>query len=142
MENYGKVIQVIGSTLDAQFSDENLPGIYNALKVDLESTVLGETTTETLWCEVAQHLGGGRIRAVALGSTDGLGRGAKIMDTGSPVTVPVGEQVLGRIFNLLGDRAALDSSVATRAQEPLRQDRALRDRHQGHGPSLPAGAWW
>jgi F-type H+-transporting ATPase subunit beta len=103
MENYGKVIQVIGSTLDAQFSDENLPGIYNALKVDLESTVLGETTTETLWCEVAQHLGGGRIRAVALGSTDGLGRGAKIMDTGSPVTVPVGEQTLGRVFNMVGE---------------------------------------
>ncbi len=103
MENYGKVIQVIGSTLDAQFPDENLPAIYNALQVDLETTVLGETTTETLWCEVAQHLGGGRIRAVALGSTDGLGRGVRIRDTGSPVTVPVGEQTLGRVFNLVGE---------------------------------------
>ena len=103
MENYGKVIQVIGSTLDAQFSDENLPGIYNALQVDLETTVLGETRTETLWCEVAQHLGGGRIRAVALGSTDGLARGVRIKDTGAPVTVPVGEQTLGRVFNLVGE---------------------------------------
>ena len=103
MENQGKVTQVIGSTLDAQFAEENLPAIYNALQVDVETTVLGETSTETLWCEVAQHLGGGRVRAVALGSTDGLQRGARIQDTGQPVTVPVGEQTLGRVFNLVGE---------------------------------------
>src|SRR5689334_5796441 len=94
--NIGKITQVIGSTLDAQFAEEQLPSLYNALKVEVERTVLGETSRETLWCEVAQHLGGGRVRAVALGSTDGLQRGASIVDTGSAVKVPVGEVTLGR----------------------------------------------
>ncbi|RMH15554.1 MAG: F0F1 ATP synthase subunit beta [Acidobacteria bacterium] len=101
--NYGSVTQVIGSTLDAQFEEDRMPAIYNALKVEIERTVLGQTTRETLWCEVAQHLGGGRVRAVALGSTDGLRRGARILDTGRPVTVPVGKSVLGRVFNLVGE---------------------------------------
>ncbi|HXO40625.1 MAG TPA: F0F1 ATP synthase subunit beta, partial [Thermoanaerobaculia bacterium] len=100
---YGKVTQVIGSTLDAHFSEDQLPRIYNALRVEVKRTILGEEHEETLWCEVAQHLGGGRVRAVALGSTDGLTRGADILDTGSPVTVPVGEETLGRVFNLLGE---------------------------------------
>jgi F-type H+-transporting ATPase subunit beta len=101
--NYGTVTQVIGSTLDAQFSEEAMPSIYNALKVPIERTVLGETFTEVLWCEVAQHLGGGRVRAIALGSTDGLPRGARIEDTGRAVTVPVGHETLGRVFNLVGE---------------------------------------
>ena len=65
--------------------------------------MLGETTRETLWCEVAQHLGGGQVRAVALGSTDGLQRGQEIVDTGAAVTVPVGLETLGRVFNLVGE---------------------------------------
>ncbi len=99
----GTVTQVIGSTLDAQFDEEQMPSIYNALRVEIERTVLGQSETETLWCEVAQHLGGGRVRAVALGSTDGLRRGASIVDTGAPVSVPVGDNVLGRVFNLVGE---------------------------------------
>ena len=101
--HYGKVTQVIGSTLDAHFSEDQLPRIYNALRIEVKRTILGEEHEETLWCEVAQHLGGGRVRAVALGSTDGLTRGADILDTGSPVTVPVGEGTLGRVFNLVGE---------------------------------------
>ncbi|MEM7050945.1 MAG: F0F1 ATP synthase subunit beta [Acidobacteriota bacterium] len=101
--NIGTVTQVIGSTLDAQFPEDRMPAIYNALKVPVERTVLGETTTETLWCEVAQHLGGGRVRAVSLGSTDGLKRGAEITDSGAPVSVPVGEETLGRVFNMVGE---------------------------------------
>lgn len=101
--NIGKVTQVIGSTLDAQFDEARLPKLYNALRVEVERVVLGEKHRETLWCEVAQHLGGGRLRAVALGSTDGLRRGADIEDTGSAVTVPVGEATLGRVFNLVGE---------------------------------------
>ncbi len=101
--NVGKVTQVIGSTLDAQFSEDRMPKIYNALQVEVERTVLGETTREILWCEVAQHLGGGRVRAIALGSTDGLKRGSNITDTGTPITVPVGEGTLGRVFNLVGE---------------------------------------
>ncbi len=95
----GTISQVIGSTFDAQFPEDSLPEIYNAVDIDYEQD--GET--KKLVGEVQQHLGGGQVRAVALGSTDGLKRGMPISDTGGPVAVPVGEQVLGRVFNLLGD---------------------------------------
>ncbi len=98
----GKITRVIGSTLDAAFSEEHMPGIYNALTVEIETSVLGEAKKETLWCEVAQHLGGGQVRAIALGSTDGLQRGKDIVDTGAPISVPVGDATLGRVFNLVG----------------------------------------
>lgn len=95
----GTVTQVIGSTFDARFDDQHLPEIYNALRIDAEQHGI----TVNLVGEVQQHLGGGRVRCVALGSTDGLTRGMKVTDTGGPVTVPVGEAVLGRVFNLLGE---------------------------------------
>jgi len=120
--NIGRVSQVIGSTLDAEFPEEHLPRIYNALKVEVERTVLGETTQETLWCEVAQHLGGGRIRAVALGSTDGLRRGAPIVDTGESVTVPVGEQTLGRVFNLVGETIDDRGEVEIESRRPIHRE--------------------
>jgi F-type H+-transporting ATPase subunit beta len=99
MPTTGTVSQVIGSTFDAQFPEDQLPAIYNALTVE-EQTPFGALK---LTGEVQQHLGGGRVRAVALGSTDGLQRGMSCKDTGSPVSVPVGEPVLGRVFNLLGE---------------------------------------
>jgi len=101
--NYGVVTQIIGSTLDARFPEDKLPEILNALSVEVERTVLGETKEEILWCEVASHLGGGRIRAVALDSTDGVQRGTPILDTGEPIKVPVGKETLGRVFNLVGE---------------------------------------
>ena len=116
---YGTVTQVIGSTLDAQFPEESLPAIYNALNVEVSRTVLGEKIQETLWCEVAQHLGGGRVRAVALGSTDGLQRGAQILDTGQPVQVPVGEEVLGRVFNLVGEPVDGRGPVGAKERRPI-----------------------
>ncbi len=118
----GTVTQVIGSTLDAQFAEDKLPAIYNALKTEIERTVLGETIRETLWCEVAQHLGGGRIRAVALGSTDGLRRGAEIMDTGNPVSVPVGDEVLGRVFNLVGEPIDGRGPVDAKSTMPIHRE--------------------
>ncbi len=102
-ENNGKIVQVIGSTLDAEFDAERLPKIYNALKVQVRRPVGDRTEEETLWCEVAQHLGGSKIRAVALGSTDGLKRGMSVLDTGAPISVPVGPATLGRVFNLVGE---------------------------------------
>ena len=117
MANYGTVTQVIGSTLDARFAEDELPAIYNALKVDV--TRMGEDAPETLWCEVAQHLGGGSVRAVALGSTDGLQRGAKILDTGEPVQVPVGDGVLGRVFNLVGDAIDGRGPVEAEGKRPI-----------------------
>jgi F-type H+/Na+-transporting ATPase subunit beta len=98
MSTSGTITQVIGSTFDAQFPEDQLPEIYNALEVKAETKV----GTLDLVGEVQQHLGGGRVRAVALGSTDGLCRGMSVVDIGSPVKVPVGEAVLGRVFNLLG----------------------------------------
>lgn len=99
MATTGTVTQVIGSTFDVQFPEEQLPEIYNAVKIDVET----QTGALHLTGEVQQHLGGGRIRAVALGSTDGLTRGMPCVDSGEPVNVPVGEKVLGRVFNLLGE---------------------------------------
>ncbi len=101
--NVGHVSQVIGSTLDAEFKESALPAIYNALTVEVGRKHGEVTKTETLWCEVAQHLGGGRVRAIALGSTDGLQRGVDVCDTGAPVSVPVGNATLGRVFNLIGE---------------------------------------
>jgi F-type H+/Na+-transporting ATPase subunit beta len=98
MATTGTVSQVIGSTFDVQFPEDQLPGIYNAVEVKAK-TPFGDLD---LTGEVQQHLGGGKVRAVALGSTDGLSRGMNCQDTGGPVSVPVGEPVLGRVFNLLG----------------------------------------
>jgi len=95
----GTISQVIGSTFDAEFPADQLPEIYNAVKV---RSTEGEMKID-LTGEVQQHLGGGQVRAVALGSTDGVRRGMDVVDTGAPVAVPVGEKVLGRVFNLLGE---------------------------------------
>ena len=95
----GRITQVIGSTFDVEFDEGHLPEIYNALLIrsNEKGVVLNLTG------EVQQHLGGNRVRCVALGSTDGLIRGMPVVDTGSPVRVPVGTQTLGRVFNLLGE---------------------------------------
>src|SRR5687767_7126347 len=93
----GKIVQVIGSTFDVEFPEGHLPEIYNAVRVEEDN----KGTLLRLVGEVQQHLGGNRVRCVALGSTDGLYRGMDAVDTGSPVTVPVGKETLGRVFNLL-----------------------------------------
>src|ERR1700681_3940681 len=100
-QHTGKIIQVIGSTFDAEFEERDLPDIYNALKVESEDAAKGVRIRLT--GEVQQHLGGNRVRCVALGSTDGLVRGMKAVNTGKPVQVPVGKETLGRVFNLLGE---------------------------------------
>ncbi|MBI4717739.1 MAG: F0F1 ATP synthase subunit beta [Planctomycetes bacterium] len=118
----GKVTQIIGSTLDAAFPEDRMPAIYNALKTEVERTVLGQTAKETLWCEVAQHLGGGRVRAVALGSTDGVKRGSSIEDTGVSITVPVGEQTLGRVFNLVGEPIDGRGPIQVKDRKPIHHE--------------------
>src|SRR6188508_238058 len=97
--NVGHVTQVIGSTFDVEYAEDRLPAIYNAVKVSSEHKGVKVHLTG----EVQQHLGGGRVRCVALGSTDGMVRGQEVIDTGAPVSVPVGKGTLGRVFNLLGD---------------------------------------
>ncbi len=117
-ENVGKVVQVIGSTLDAEFPDGKLPEIYNALI--LETEVMGEKIK--LVSEVQQHLGGNKVRAVALASTDGVKRGTDIVDTGAPISVPVGEETLGRIFNLLGEPVDKAGPVNSKETRPIHQE--------------------
>jgi F-type H+-transporting ATPase subunit beta len=95
--NKGKILQVIGSTLDVVFDEGQLPEIYNALEIELD--VDGEK--KKVVAEVQQHLGGAAVRAVAMDSTDGMIRGQEVVDTGKPIMVPVGDETLGRIFNVL-----------------------------------------
>ncbi|MBB01930.1 MAG: F0F1 ATP synthase subunit beta [Rubinisphaera brasiliensis] len=123
-QNVGKVTQVIGSTFDAEFPENALPLIYNALNV--EQDVKGVKVKVT--GEVQQHLGGGRVRCVALGSTDGMVRGMEVVDTGAPVSVPVGKGTLGRVFNVLGDTIDGRGDVQTEERWPIhRQAPALDD---------------
>ena len=98
-QHTGRIVQVIGSTFDAEFAEGHLPEIYNALRIDSNHKGVDIRLTG----EVQQHLGGNRVRAVALGSTDGLVRGMDVVDTGKAVQVPVGKETLGRVFNLLGE---------------------------------------
>jgi F-type H+-transporting ATPase subunit beta len=117
-QQVGHIVQVIGSTFDAEFEQDHLPEIYNALKIE------GDTkgTHIHLTGEVQQHLGGNRVRAVALGSTDGLVRGMKVVDTGAPVQVPVGPETLGRVFNLLGEPIDGRGPVNTKETRPIHRD--------------------
>ena len=96
--NKGKIVQIIGPVVDAEFT-EQLPAIYNALTVEYELD--GETAKLTL--EVQQHLGDNWVRAVAMSATEGLKRGMDITDNGKPISMPVGEGVMGRVFNVTGD---------------------------------------
>ncbi|HTD86964.1 MAG TPA: F0F1 ATP synthase subunit beta [Candidatus Binatia bacterium] len=96
--NKGKIVQVIGPVVDVEFPDK-LPGIFNALTVEFD--VLGQRTRQTL--EVEQHLGENWVRSVAMGSSEGLKRGLEVIDTGAPISMPVGDAVMGRVFNVVGD---------------------------------------
>lgn len=92
----GKIVQIIGPVVDVEFEENKLPAILHALRV-------GRPTGDTITLEVARHLGSNRVRTVALSSTDGLKRGDAAADTGDPISVPVGHEVLGRLFNVLGE---------------------------------------
>ena len=114
----GTIAQVIGSTFDAEFPEDHLPAIYNAVKVDF--TLDGNASTLT--GEVQQHLGGGKVRAVALGGTDGLTRGMAVRDTGSPLQVPVGKATLGRVFNVLGETIDERGPIEAEGYRPIHRE--------------------
>jgi F-type H+-transporting ATPase subunit beta len=114
----GRVAQVIGSTFDVEFDEGYLPEIYNALEIESELKGVKLNLTG----EVQQHLGGNRVRCVALGSTDGLVRGMEVADTGRPVTVPVGKETLGRVFNLLGQPIDGRGPIHTEEAWPIHRD--------------------
>ena len=102
----GRVVRVIGPVIDVEFPPSELPEVHTALTVDL--TLEGESTTIT--CEVAQHIGDSIVRTIALKPTDGLVRGTPVKNTGSPITVPVGEGVLGHVYNVIGEPLDADPS--------------------------------
>ncbi|HIE51832.1 MAG TPA: F0F1 ATP synthase subunit beta [Armatimonadetes bacterium] len=109
----GKVVQVIGPVVDCEFPPEALPEIYNALEVQ------DPKRERPLVCEVAQHLGDNLIRSVAMDTTDGLIRGMKVIDTGTPIKVPVGDATLGRLFDLLGNPIDNRGPVETDTYYPI-----------------------
>lgn len=114
----GRVTQVIGSTFDAEFPEDQIPEIYNAVTVDEE--IHGQRVKVT--GEIQQHLGGGRVRCVALGSTDGMVRGMKVVDTGTALSVPVGKETLSRVFNVLGEPIDGRGPVHTAEKWPIHRD--------------------
>ena len=104
---FGRVIRVIGPVVDVEFPPDSIPDIHNALHVD--RTLDGETRTLTL--EIAQHIGDNQVRAISMQPTDGLVRGAQVTDTGSPITVPVGDVTKGHVFNVLGESLDVETST-------------------------------
>ena len=99
----GKVIQVIGPVVDVEFPPGQLPNIYNAIRVDQAEDAKAGTPEIHLTLEVAQHLGENRVRGIAMSSTDGLVRDMPVVDSGAPISVPVGRETLGRLINVLGE---------------------------------------
>jgi len=123
-ENVGKVVEIRGVVIDAVFS-ERLPEIYTALRISVPQED-GQAPIDLI-AEVQQHLGDDRVRAVAMDSTDGIPRGVEIVDTGGPISVPVGDATLGRIFNVLGepiDRRDEDLSASSAGRSTATRPRS------------------
>src|SRR5205809_4860109 len=112
----GEIVQIIGPVLDVHFEEGELPEIYHAL------TVKRDKTDELVTAEVQQHLGNNWVRAVAMQSTDGLRRGMKVLDTGGPITVPVGPETLGRLFNVVGEPIDGKGPVKGVRRDPIHRE--------------------
>lgn len=112
-QNIGRVVQVIGPVVDIEFPDGNIPKIYNAIKIENEENDIDLT------CEVMKQLGDDRVKTVAMSSTDGLVRGMKAVDQGEPISTPVGDAVLGRVFNVLGETIDNRGEVDTDERMPI-----------------------
>ncbi len=113
----GKVIQVAGPAVDVQFPEGKIPTIYNAVRITSEGFTVPQPID--IICEVAQHLGGGRVRTIAMQPTDGMVRGMNAEDLGVPISVPVGKQVLGRVLNVLGEPVDHEGDVTTEKRYPI-----------------------
>ena len=132
MENIGKVVQIIGPVIDVRFSGDNLPNLHNAIKIEK-----GDGTYLTV--EVAQHVGDDVVRTISMGATDGFVRGAKAIDTGSPISVPVGDAVLGRMFNVLGDPIDGLGEVVTDKYMPIHRNAPSFDEQKTSAEILETG---
>lgn len=113
-KNIGRITQIIGVVVDVEFDEGNLPEIYNALQI--------KTETNNLVLEVEQHLSETQVRTVAMGSTDGLARGTRVVNTGKAIAVPVGKETLGRMFNVLGEPIDGGKSVSVKETRPIHQN--------------------
>lgn len=134
MKNIGKIVQVIGPVVDILFDNGNLPALLTAIEID------NVNSQEKLVVEVAQHIGDDRVRTIAMGSTDGLVRGMDAVDTGAPISVPVGEQVLGRMFNVLGREIdGLDPLPDTVKHMPIHRSAPSFDQQQTTAEVLETG---
>src|ERR1041384_7014794 len=117
----GKITQVIGAVVDVQF-DEHLPAILNALETHNEGLKSPANGGNRLVLEVAQHLGESTVRTVAMDTSEGLVRGQEVTDTGQPISVPVGDECLGRIINVVGDPVDEAGPVKTAQKRAIHQD--------------------
>src|ERR1700758_4282418 len=116
-ENIGRVVQIAGPAVDVQFSETNLPPIYQALRVTSEG--FNVPTPISVILEVQQHLGEGRVRTVAMEATEGMVRGMKAIDTGGPISVPVGHGTLGRIMNGIGEPVDQLGPIEYKERRPI-----------------------
>lgn len=113
--NEGKIVQVIGPVVDIDFIEGKLPEIFSAIHIPLEN----ETENSVLTLEVQQHLGENRVRTIAMDTTDGLVRGMKAIDTGGPISIPVGPETLGRLINVLGEGIDELGEIKTKQSAPI-----------------------
>ena len=129
--NIGTVSQVIGPVLDIRFQDGELPNLLSAIEIEYDG--------RKVVAEVAQHIGDNVVRCIAMSSTDGLRRGIEAVDTGAPISVPVGDECLGRMFNLLGD--PIDNQPAPDAQErwPIHRQPPAYDEQESTTEILETG---
>ncbi len=131
LNNIGKVVQIIGPVLDIKFEKDCLPNLLNAIEIEKDG--------KKIIVEVAQHIGDDVVRCISMSSTDGLTRGIKALDTGAPITVPVGEQTLGRIFNLLGEAVDNKPNLENVKRMPIHREAPSYDEQQASTEILETG---
>lgn len=133
MANIGKIVQIVGAVLDIRFEDEkNLPNLLNALEIKLENG-------NKIVAEVAQHIGNDTVRCIAMSATDGLVRGMEAVDTGAPISVPVGNETLGRVFNVLGDAIDLKPMPEGVSLSPIHKEAPAYDELETKAEILETG---
>ena len=131
-KNIGKIVQVIGPVVDVAFENGELPDLLSAIEIPLKDQ-------DSLIVEVAQHTGDERVRCIAMGSTDGLVRGMDAIDTGAPIEVPVGDEILGRMFNVLGREIDGLGAVETAKRMPIHRKAPTFDEQQTSAEMLETG---
>jgi len=132
-ENIGKIVQIIGPVIDIRFPDEkNLPDLFNALKINNDDDT-------SLTVEVMQHLGNNTVRCIAMSSTDGLVRDMPAIDTGMPITVPVGDETLGRVVNVLGEPIDKKGAINAKTHMPIHRRPPLFEEQKSSREILETG---